>query len=164
MPFIVEPLSRDHLRAAYPLVRATMPGLGLDAWLRFARGATGVRREGRSGIIVARRAGHDFPIGLFCYRVDRDPVLERVLVAEHFAAMDLLHPGEVIAVLVRELDRLGERLGCRAVRSVVHRPDVMGGLAQAGHASAGSLLGKVFVAEETDQPPGQEAAGPETSA
>jgi len=149
MVFTVEPLPRQQIRAVYPLVRATMPGLGLEAWLRFARGATAPRRVGRSGIIVARRTGHDFPSGLFCYRVDRDPVLERVLVAEHFAAMDLLRPDDVIAVLVEELDRLGGRLGCRAVRSVVHRPDVAGGLTQAGHASAGSLLGKALAPDQT---------------
>ncbi|MSP00413.1 MAG: hypothetical protein EXR07_05075 [Acetobacteraceae bacterium] len=94
--------------------------------------------------MVARREGHDFPSGLFCYRVERDPKHDKVLIAEHFIAIDLLHPGDVIDALVKELDVLGKRLGCATVRSVVHRSDVEGGLTQAGHATVGSLLGKAL--------------------
>jgi hypothetical protein len=142
--FIVEPLARDQIRAVYPLIREAIPGLSLAAWLRFAQAATAARRGSQSGIIVARREGHDFPNGLFCYRVDRDPALGKILVAEHFVAVDLLHPDEVLAALVAELDALGKRLGCKAVRSIVHGADVEGGLAQAGHANVGSILGKLL--------------------
>jgi hypothetical protein len=143
--FIVEPLPRDQVRAVYPLIREAIPGLGLNAWLRFAQSAAGARRAGQSGIIVARRAGHDFPSGLFCYRVEPNPVLGKILVAEHFVAVDLLHPDDVLAALVAELDVLGEQLGCKAVRSIVHGAEIEGGLAQAGHATVGSILGKVLV-------------------
>jgi len=74
--FSVEPLSRGEIRAVYPLIREAIPGLSVTAWLRFAQ----ARREsarGNSGIIVARREGHDFPSGLFCYRVDPDPALAK---------------------------------------------------------------------------------------
>jgi hypothetical protein len=162
--FTVEPLPRDQIRAVYPLIREAIPGLSLTAWLRFAQKAGGGRRGGQSqgsqsrggqsrgsqsrggqsGIIVARREGHDFPSGLFCYRVDPDPALGKILVAEHFVAVDLLHPDEVLAALVAELDALGQRLGCKAVRSMVHRADVAGGLAQAGHSTVGSILGKAL--------------------
>ena len=140
--FTVEPLSRNQVRAVYPLIREVIPGLGLSAWLRFAQTATSARRGGQAGIIVARRVGHDFPSGLFCYRVDPDPALGKILVAEHFVAVDLLHPDDVLAALVAELDALGERLGCKSVRSIVHGPEVEGGLAQAGHATVGSILAK----------------------
>jgi len=142
--FSVEPLSRGEIRAVYPLIREAIPGLSVTAWLRFAQGATGKRRGGNSGIIVARREGHDFPSGLFCYRVDPDPALGKILVAEHFVAVDLLHPEDVLAALVEELDALGQRMGCKAVRSIVHRADVEGGLALAGHATVGSILGKAL--------------------
>jgi len=140
--FSVEPLARDQVRAVYPLIREAIPGLSLTAWLRFAQSATSARRGGQAGIIVARRQGHEFPSGLFCYRVDPDPELGKILVAEHFVAVDLLHPDDVLAALVAELDALGERLGCKAVRSIVHGDVVEGGLAQAGHANIGSILGK----------------------
>jgi hypothetical protein len=138
----VEPLARDQIRAVYPLIREAISGLSLSGWLRFAQTATSVRRGGPAGIIVARRVGHDFPSGLFCYRVDRDPALGKILVAEHFVAVDLLHPDDVLAALVAELDALGERLGCKAVRSIVHGDAIEGGLAQAGHATVGSILSK----------------------
>jgi hypothetical protein len=140
--FTVEPLTRDQIRAVYPLIREAIAGLSLTAWLRFAQNAISARRGGQAGIIVARREGHDFPSGLFCYRVDPDPALGKILVAEHFVAVDLLHPEDVLAALVSELDALGGRLGCKAVRSIVHGEAVEGGLAQAGHATVGSILGK----------------------
>jgi hypothetical protein len=148
--FIVEPLPREQIRAVYPLIREAIPGLSLTAWLSFAQGAVGggrsagSRRGAQAGIIVARREGHGYPSGLFCYRVDPDPALGKVLVAEHFVAVDLLHPADVLAALVDELDALGKRLGCKAVRSIVHESEVEGGLAQAGHAMVGSILGKAL--------------------
>lgn len=142
--FAVERLGRDQIHAVYPLIREAIPGLTLQAWLRFARGATGQKRGGQSGVVVARRIGRDYPSGLFCYRVERDPALDKVLVAEHFVALDLLHPAAVIDALVHELDELAARLGCTAIRSVVHGPEVEGGLISAGHAAVGSLLGKAL--------------------
>ncbi len=158
VPYIVEPLSREKIRTVYPLMREAIPGLTLIAWLRFARAATGRRGKpragsvaagragidaaGRAGIIVARREGQSFPVGLFCYHVERDPAMEKVLIAEHFVAVDLLHPADVLTALASELETLGQRLGCDAVRSIVRRPDVIGSLNLAGHAMEGSLLGK----------------------
>ena len=134
--FIVEPLSPSQIHAVFPLIREAMPGIGLKDWVRFARTATGARR----GVMVARRLVRDLPCGLFCYRIQSDPVLGRILAAEHFVAIDLLDPGAVIAALVRELEALGQRFGCSAVRSHVHGADAAGGLASAGHAPSGSLL------------------------
>jgi hypothetical protein len=62
-------------------------------------------------------------------------------VAEHCVAMDLLHPEDVLAALGDELDALGKRLGCKAVRGIVHHREVEGGLTLAGHARIGSILG-----------------------
>jgi hypothetical protein len=68
--------------------------------------------------------------------------LYRIFVAEHCVAMDLLHPEDVLAALGDELDALGKRLGRKAVRGIVHHPEVEGGPTQAGHATIGSILGK----------------------
>ena len=153
--FTVESLPRGQVRAVYPLMREAIPGLSLAAWLRFAQAAMSPRRSGQNGIIVARREGHDFPSGLFCYRVDRDPADGKILVAEYFVAVDLLHPEEVLAALVAELDALGERLGCHAVRGIVHGHDVAGGLEQAGHAPVGSILGKALTHRAAPTVPGR---------
>src|SRR5690242_21801474 len=114
--FVIETLARDQLPAVYPLVREAVPRLSLTAWLRFARPLTGPRRSGQCGIVTARREGRSFPCGLFCYRVDDDLTLGRVLVADHFVAVDLLDPGAVLAALVDDLDALARRLGCKGVQ------------------------------------------------
>ena len=150
----VEPLPRKHIRAVYPLIREAVPGLSLSDWLRFARPITGVRRNMLCGIIIARREASYFPNGLFCYRVERDMMANKILVAEHFIAVDLLYPHIVLDALVAELDGLGRRLGCSAVRSVVHGPDIEGGLTLAGHAASGSLHWKTLADRETVTVPG----------
>jgi len=154
--FIIEMLPRDQIRAVYPLVREAFPTLDLAAWLRFARQLTGPRRGGQCGIIAARRENRAFPCGLFCYRVEDDLQLGKVLIADHFMAVDLLEPAAVLAALVEELDLLAKRLGCQAVRSLVHdgAPDVEGGLYAAGHRpEAAALLLKRLLETPHGTPP-----------
>jgi hypothetical protein len=133
--FITEVLSQNQIRSVYPLVREAVPSLDLSAWLRFARQLTGARRGEQCGIVTARRFGRALPSGLFCYRVEHDLKLGRVLIADHFVAVDLLDPAAVLAALVQELDALARRLECQAVRSLVHGgvPDLDDGLFAAGH-------------------------------
>jgi hypothetical protein len=142
--FAVETLQPNQIRAVYPLIREAMPATDLASWLRFAKTLTATRRSGPSGIVAARRFGRDFPCGLFCYRVDNDLAHGRVLIAEHFVAVDLLDPGAVLNALVTELEALAKRLDCTAIRSVVHGGEdaVAGGLSAAGHTQEGSLLMK----------------------
>ena len=140
--FITELLSREQIRAVYPLVREAVPTLDLPAWLRFARQLTGPRRGEQCGIVAARREGREFPCGLFCYRVEDDLKLGKVLIADHFVAVDLLDPAAVLAALVEELDSRAKRLGCQAVRSLLHggAPDLEDGLHAAGHRPEGAAL------------------------
>jgi hypothetical protein len=140
--FIIEVLSRDQIRSVYPLVREAFPPLDLSTWLRFARQLTGPRRAGQCGIVAARREGRAFPCGLFCYRVEDDLKLGKVLVADHFVAIDLLDPAAVLVALVEQLDGLAKRQGCQAVRSLVHggAPEIEGGLYAAGHQLEGASL------------------------
>lgn len=148
--FIIEVLSRDQVRSLYPLVREAVPSLTLPTWLRFARQLTGTRRASQCGIVAARREGRLFPCGLFCYRVEEDLKLGKVLIADHFVAVDLLDPASVLAALVEELDSLAKRMGCHAVRSLVHggTPHIEGGLCAAGHEpeDASLLLKKLLEA------------------
>lgn len=145
--FTVRALAPDEILSAFPLIREAMPAIGLNAWTDFARRLTG-RRPANAGIIAAWREGRPFPGGLFCYRVDSTLGQGRVLIAEYFVAIDLLDPKAVLDALVAELDALGRRLDCAAVRSVVHggEPELAGGLVAAGHAPEASLLLKALVA------------------
>ena len=74
--------------------------------------------------------------------MEDDLKLGKVLIADHFVAVDLLDPAAVLAALVEELDGLAKRLGCQAVRSLVHggAPDIEGGLYAAGHRPEGASL------------------------
>jgi hypothetical protein len=140
----VQMLAPDQVRSVYPLIRQVVPTLDLAGWMRFARALVNPRRPELGGIIVATRQPRPFPSGLFCYRQERDLTYGKVLVAEHFVALDLLEPDAVLAALVAELEALGKRFGCHAVRSIVHRSaaDVAGGLVAAGHQPEASLLSK----------------------
>lgn len=133
--FIIDLLARDQIRSVYPLIREAVATIDLATWMRFARQLAAPRRAGQCGIVTARREGRPFPCGLFCYRVEEDLKLGKVLTADHFVAVDLLDPGAVLVALVEELDGLAARLGCQAVRSLVHgtAPTVAGGLYAAGH-------------------------------
>ena len=148
----IEALAPDQVRLAYPLIREALPSLKLNTWLRFARLTAAAGKAGRSGIIAARRIGRPHPCGLFCYRVDHDLERGKVLIAEHFVAVDMIEPELVLGALVDELDRLGVRLGCGAVRSLVHGAalEVAGGLAKAGHTPAGTLLFKSLLGAAPD--------------
>jgi hypothetical protein len=139
--FTLRALAPEQILSVYPLIREAMPAVDLTAWMNFARHLTG-RRSSHNGIMAAWREGRPFPCGLFCYRVDKTLGQGKVLIAEYFVAVDLLDPKAVLAALVEELDDLGHRLGCNAVRSVVHggTPEVAGGLVAAGHAPEASLL------------------------
>jgi hypothetical protein len=165
--FNIEPLSRDQIHAVYPLIREAVPTLDLPSWLRFARHLTAPRRGGQEGIIAARRGGRMFPSGLFCYRVEDDLKLGKVLIADHFVAVDLLHPGAVLAALVEELDDLAKRLGCNAVRSLAHGgvPSVAGGLYAAGHRpDDASLLLKTLLQPQRSFDKGRRKTAPAPSA
>jgi len=144
----VRALAPDQIMSVYPLIREAMPEIELTAWTGFARRVTG-RRSHIAGIMAAWREGRSFPCGLFCYRVDKTLGQGKVLIAEYFVAVDLLDPKGVLAALVAELDALGNRLGCNAVRSVVHggEGEIAGPLAAAGHTPEASLLLKALAAD-----------------
>jgi hypothetical protein len=142
--FTTGPLADNEVRAVFPLLREVIPTLTLPAWLGFVRQLAAVRPVGHAGIVVARRVGRAFPCGLFCYRILQDLERGRVLVADHFVAVDLLDPGAVLQVLVRELEAVGARFGCSAIRGVVagEQPELAVGLSAAGHTMEASLFGR----------------------
>ena len=148
--FVIEGLSHDDIRRAYPLVREAFPAIDLSTWLRFARHLTRPRRRRPCGIIAARLVGRTAPAGLFCYRVEDNLGWGQLLVADHFVAVDMLDPAAVVTVLAEALDGLAKRLGCRAVRSLVHdgATEVERGLQSAGYRQEGvSLLLKANLLE-----------------
>ena len=142
--FVVEPLAKDQIAAAYPLIREAVPSLDLPHWTRLARRLTEPRRAAQSGILVVRRRHRRHACGLFYYRKEQDLQYGTVLVANHFVALDLLDQRPVAMALVAALERLAQDLGCRAIRSVLHAgaADMASELYQAGHTLEGATLCK----------------------
>ncbi len=149
------PLPPEQASAVFPLVREAIPGLGLRAWLRFARRAADPKRAGREGIIVVVRAPRPMPCGLFVYRKEEELGHGHVLVAEHFVAVDLLDAEPVMQALIAELDLVAKRLGCGAIRAMVLNPasSTAAQLANAGHRPAGGSLWKDIPLSQADKPP-----------
>jgi hypothetical protein len=144
--FIVEPLAKDQIAAAFPLIREALPKLDIRSWTRLARDLTNPRRANRRGILAARRDQRRHASGLLYYRKERDLEDHAVLIADHFVALDLLDARPVAAALVTALERLARELGCSAIRSVVHAssPEVADELFSAGHSLEGATLYKTL--------------------
>ena len=142
--FSCHPLDPAQAATVYPLVREAIPGIDLKAWLRFAKRAGNPRREAREGIIVVTRKPRALACGLFVYHVENDLERGQTLVAEHFIAVDVLDPEPVMGALVAELDALGARLGCVAIRAMVLSQSALlaDGLHAAGHRQEGATLWK----------------------
>ncbi|MGI4793784.1 MAG: hypothetical protein ACRYG8_06800 [Janthinobacterium lividum] len=141
----VQRLSREQIRTVYPLMQAVEPGLSLTHWIRYARRVAGPS-QGRKGILVVQRAGLLHPCGAVCYRRDRNLAGSILLTAEHFIALDLLHPEAVLRALLSALDELGQALGCDSIRSIVHggRTELLDDFHVAGHAWEGVTLSKTL--------------------
>ncbi len=122
--FTTEPFRLDDVRPAYALIHSVAPDVSLAAWMRFARRAAHPRNAGRSGIIVVRGA-KSYPVGLACYRIDRDLGAASILTAHHFVALELLEARPVTMALVKGLDVLAIEHGCRGVDSVLHGTDAV---------------------------------------
>jgi hypothetical protein len=152
--FVVEPLSKGQVRAVYPLVRHAGLGIDLKSWLRYARPLAGAPLGARRGAIVVRRTGQKLPCGLFCYARETDLVHGNVLKAEHFVALDIVNPADVMAALLHGLDVLSTRLGCRTVRSVVNagEVDLFESLRRAGHTTDATVLCKLVTPARTIEP------------
>lgn len=110
----VQPLRRDQIALAYPLIRILKPVVSLERWRDFARATIHARADGRTGAKVAVNSqGHIF--GLFTWR--REPDLEHGcrLAVENFVALEVVAQPIVGAALVEAIEREAVDQGCAAV-------------------------------------------------
>jgi len=142
--FVVEPLAKDQIAAAFPLIREAMPSLDIKSWTRLARDLTDPRRSRQRGILAARRHQRRHASGLLYYRKEHDLERGAILIADHYVAIDLLDARPVVAALITALERLAVELHCSAVRSVLHASsaDIASELYSAGHYLEGATLCK----------------------
>jgi hypothetical protein len=134
-------LGIEQLPQAFPLARALVSNLDLEAWLAFARRRSG---DTDTGGIVGVCDERGYFHGLFGYEVRQDLAQGTTLAIDMAIAMELLDRGGAAAVLIGEIDGIAAKLGCRAVH-VRLRPEQRGlrrGLERAGHQVQGIILGK----------------------
>jgi len=143
-PMIIERLRPEEIRTVYPLMREAAPSLSMPNWLNYARRLSRETASPKRGILLARRRHLPHPSGAVCYRQERHIAYGNMLTAEHFIALDLLYPEDVLAALLAELDKIALLLGCSTIRSIVHgrRPDTIDDLESAGHRIEGVTLTK----------------------
>lgn len=143
---VVERVTLAEIRLIYPLMMMAEPGLDLRHWMRFATRLIR-RRDGRTGVLAARRHVKRFPSGAVCFREAQDLRHGTVLLAEHFVVVDPIDPQTVLQALSRELDLLARTLGCRAVRVLAPNGAHSVELQQAGHGGEGVVLLKAVLPE-----------------
>lgn len=99
---------------AYPIVQSVCPDLDVEAWRRFAK-SIGEHAGDQAGILTVQYQGYIH--GLFSYCVEPHLVHMRALLVDNFMVVDLFNPGAVAEALLRAMDDLARRLGCRAVHT-----------------------------------------------
>lgn len=111
----VEPLSRERIDQAYPLVQMVRPRLSLAGWRAHAR-ALLARPE--AGIAVLQDDG-GLILGLFAWEVAPDPDHGPTLSAQDFVALDIVEQHRVADALADALDATARAHGCSAVHTNV---------------------------------------------
>ena len=140
---IVEPFNRADVRVLFPLMRLAEPDIDLPRWMAFATKLTR-RRDGKAGILVARRSVRRFPCGAGSYRLLDDLRHGSVLLVEHFVAADPIDPQSVLRALSGQLDVVARDLGCPAIRVLSPDGSTTVELRRAGHEGAGMVMSKIL--------------------
>ncbi len=143
---LVEPFNRADLRLLFPLMQMAEPNIDLPRWLSYANKLFR-RRDGRAGILVARRHIRRFPCGAVCFRMAEDLRYGSVLIAEHFVAVDPIDPYSVLTALAAQLDTLAKHLNCGAVRVIAPDGRASVELRATGHNGEGVVLLKAMPPE-----------------
>ena len=158
---VVEPLNRVEMRVLFPLVQMAEPDLDLPRWLAYATKLSR-RRDGRAGILVARRVVRRFPCGVVCYRQYEDLRFGTVLMAEHMVAVDPIDPQSVLLALAEQLDITARQLGCTAVRVLIPDAKATVELRRVGHEGEGAVMIRALppILHEPKRPPRKTAQLP----
>ena len=98
------------------------------------------RRDGRAGILVARRAVRRFPCGVVCFRLLEDLRFGSVVQAENMVAIDPIDPHSVLQALIAQLDEIARALGATAVRVIAPDARASVELRRAGHEGDGAVM------------------------
>lgn len=129
--FYVDALGMAEADAAYPLVRAIAPEVGLDGWLDY------VERRCREGGLMGLFGEDGVLVGLFSHRFGERLRHGRVLALDDFVTFELSHVAPGRAVLMAAAEDLARSLGCTGIEVRVGSR----GLADAGSSKVEGWVG-----------------------
>ena len=108
-------LTFERIPQAYPVITMAMPELSFDAWCSFAKAQIAEDEPPRG--IVTVDSEQDYIVGLGAYRLERDLHDDRVMIANHFVAVDLIRREVVAETLANELESVAKRHRCSALHT-----------------------------------------------
>ena len=108
-------LTPERIAQAYPVIRMAMPNLSFEAWCRFAEEQIADDEPPRG--LVTGESEQDYIVGLGAYRLERDLQDDRVLIANHFVAVDLIRREVVAETLAQELESVAKQHRCSALHT-----------------------------------------------
>ncbi len=130
--FTARPLALDRVDDAFPIARATTPGLTLDQWRGFASEAMARADAPAPPAIMLVENDRGYIQGICAYRLQRDVRDGAVLTVEHLSTIDLIDTKAVADALLAALESLAREAGCQMIHLHVPEPSP-------GHAARGGL-------------------------
>lgn len=119
--FTASPLTAGDVGVAFPLIRAALPEIDLEAWRSFARGVVDQPSPyPAGGVGVRNEAG--YLCGVLTYRIDRDLRHGTALNVDLFAALDVTGEEAATRALLQAAEEKARELRCSAVRVTMEGP------------------------------------------
>jgi len=107
-------LSTDLVPQAFPLIRATWPGVDLVAWRSFVRFFNEQETAGQSGVQALRDPTGGL-CGVFAYRLDWDLQLGPMLSVQLFTAVDVANSLRTVRALLDAVEARALQLSCGGI-------------------------------------------------
>ena len=119
--FTAAPLTAADVGVAFPLIRAALPGIDLEAWRSFARGVVDQPSPYPAGGVGLRNEA-GYLCGVLTYRIDRDLRHGTALNVDLFAALDVTGEEAATRALLQAAEETARELRCSAGRVSLDGP------------------------------------------
>lgn len=111
-------LSETEVDQAFPLMQTICPAVDLAAWRRFAEQRLTRSTENGTGILIVRNE-QGCIVAIAAFQLSQDLIHGRILLADHFGALDIVDQDNVARALEAGLEKIARRHGCTAVHTNV---------------------------------------------
>lgn len=111
-------LCETEVDQAFPLMQTICPAVDLEAWRRFAEQRLTRGADNGTGILIVRNE-QDCIVAIAAFQLSHDLIHGRILLADHFGALDIVDQDNVARALEAGLEKIARRHGCTAVHTNV---------------------------------------------